>query len=1547
VVGTVFWQQGREMMNFIGRKRKEGSRFSKRLLITGITAVFVFIALIALLIINISSMDDLNLEIAVFMGENKLKGDMTHFTHLLNMEHGDLRLKNGELIDEYGVSLAYRYDIVDHLSGNLGIEATILVKENDGYRRIATSIVDLEGNRVVDTFMEQDSAAYAPVQSGLEYLGNAVILGRDYLTMYHPVFQPGTNEVIGVLFAGLEMAEIRNIVTQKNKTLIIPVVFMRAGLIALGALLAVALVTILVRSSAEKNKADERMRIMFNAMPLGANIHNKNFDYFDCNDGAVRMFGLSSKKEFRERFLELWPEYQPNGELSSKIMAQADEKAFNEGYCHFEWTYKNLKGELIPGECTLVRVKHNNEFVLVAYMRDLRELKLMMKEIEQRERLLNTVNSVAGVLLSINDEKSFEAELPKSFELVGRCLDLDRVQIWRNEVIDGELHYVHRYEWLSDFGRDSMPVPIGLHFSHRSRPDWDSLFLRGEYLSGISSLMPEDDHVFLDSFGIKSIVIIPMFLEGVFWGFFGINDCHKERAFSEEEIHILTSVGLMMSNAINRSIQSAIIREADERMQLMFDATPLCMNFWDKNINNIDCNQEAVKMFDLSSKKEYSERFHELSPEYQPDGRLSKDKAVEYLKKAFETGYSRFEWMHRKLDGELIPCDVILVRVEHKNDFIVVGYARDLRELKAMLGEIQRENEKSRAMAHWYNSILNAIPLPITVTDADSNWTFINMAVEKHLGITLEEALGKQCSNWNASICNTEDCGIARAKRGLDKTYFSEGDSSYEVGVATLKDLNGTTMGYVEVVHDITSLKLMAKKQADAEAASHILENILNGIDAEIYVSVPHKGELLFVNDYMKKKNNLEGDITGRLCYKVFIDAHQEGICDFCPCYKLDKDPHNTIVWEYRIPTNRVLRNATRYIEWTDGRIVQIQHSVDVTELITAKEQAIQANKDKSSFLAKMSHEIRTPMNAILGITEIYLQNEELPYGMQEALDRIYNSGYLLLGIINDILDLSKIEAGKMELTPAAYDVPSLINDTVHLNVMRFDSKPIEFNLHVAENIPSTLYGDELRIKQILNNLLSNAFKYTDKGEVSLSVAAEYAWQEDSGHATLVFRVSDTGQGMTAEQVDKLFDEYTRFNTEANRETRGTGLGMAISKQLIRMMDGEISVESEPDEGSVFTVRLQQGIVGASTLGREAVENLMQFRIGKAGQIKKAPQIVREYMPYGKVLIVDDVESNLYVARGLLAPYGLEVETAISGFETIEKIKGGATFDIIFMDHYMPKMDGIEAVKIIRGLGYARPIVALTANALAGQAEMFMENGFEGFISKPIDIRQLNLSLNKLIRDKQPPEALEAARRQALNVNMSNSVLGKGQPPGSKLAAIFSRDAEKALARLGALHSNEYRRTDDMEMFVINVHAMKSALANIGETELSAKAGKLEQAGRSQDIKAMMAGTPEFLEALRIVIEKNKPNEDEDEAAYEDSRDDLAYLGEKLLAVQKACGEYDKKTVKTLLAELEQKKWPRSVRELLDGIAEHLLHSNFDEIVKLARDYAENKAHYH
>ncbi|MCL2442692.1 MAG: ATP-binding protein [Treponema sp.] len=615
--------------------------------------------------------------------------------------------------------------------------------------------------------------------------------------------------------------------------------------------------------------------------------------------------------------------------------------------------------------------------------------------------------------------------------------------------------------------------------------------------------------------------------------------------------------------------------------------------------------------------------------------------------------------------------------------------------------------------------------------------------------------------------------------------------------------------------------------------------------------------------------------------------------------------------------------------------------------------EAENANKTKSVFLSHVSHEIRTPMNAILGTAEIQLQKEETTPEIEEAFSMIYSSGNLLLNIINDILDLSKIEAGKLEIIYEKYDIPSIIYDTVQLIFLRYDSKPIEFILKIDENTPLDLIGDELRIKQVLNNILSNAFKYTDKGTVELSVSAEsFVDPTDSKAQTynagnfavkcvLVLSVTDTGQGMTEEQVNRLFDEYTRFNIDTNRTIVGTGLGMHITKRLLDAMNGEISVKSEKGKGSVFTVRLPQERIGNNICGPELAEQLRSNRF--KGVLKSnRSQIIREYMPYGSVLVVDDVESNLYVARGMMQPYGLTIETVSSGFDAIDKIKEGNKYDIIFMDHMMPVMNGIDSTKKIRDMGYTNPVVALTANALAGTSAIFLENGFDGFMSKPIDIRELNSILNRLIRDKQPPEVVEAARKQMKN---QKPVSGSVNGPQNKndFSLIVVQDIKKALAVLeDILPKINNGGGADINLFTTTVHGMKSALLNIEEAELSAVALKLERAGVAGEITEISERTPEFINALRILLEKHKPRETRNTDDISD--EDKIFLTEKLSEIKIACASMQKKAAKIALDELKSKMWPRAVNEFLDDISTYLLYGEIKKIVTVVEGFMKRQS---
>jgi len=578
------------------------------------------------------------------------------------------------------------------------------------------------------------------------------------------------------------------------------------------------------------------------------------------------------------------------------------------------------------------------------------------------------------------------------------------------------------------------------------------------------------------------------------------------------------------------------------------------------------------------------------------------------------------------------------------------------------------------------------------------------------------------------------------------------------------------------------------------------------------------------------------------------------------------------------------------------------------------------ASKAKSNFLTTMSHEIRTPMNAIIGIAQIELQQENLTDECTTAFGKIYDSGNSLLGIINDILDMSKIETGKLELNPVEYDTPSLINDTVQLNIVRIGSKPIEFLLDVDENLPSKLFGDDLRIKQVLNNLLSNAIKYTASGSVKLSVN-HFVSGDD---LMLRFVVSDTGQGMKPEDLKMLFSEYTRFNASANRTTEGTGIGLNITQNLVNMMSGEIKVDSEYGKGSTFEVTLKQKAVDCPAIGRELVEQLRSFKFSGKKQYANL-QITRELMPYGKVLIVDDVDSNLYVAKGLMTPYKLSIETASSGFETIDKIKAGNSYDVIFMDHMMPEMDGIETTQKLRELGYKGVIVALTANAIVGNEEIFFQSGFDDFVSKPIDIRQLNVVLNKFVRDKYPEEAKKY--KSAANERRPEAAVSSSIDP--KLLEIVRRDAQKAVETL-----RKTMEDGDIKLFTTTAHAMKSALANAGENEMSAAALALENAGRNGDKDFLSANCDKFINSLLSLIERLSPVNDGG-GADENVREDVEYLAKQLLTVKSACENYDDTAAYAALDLLKEKSWKKETAAALEEIRDTLfLHSDFDGVVE-------------
>jgi CheY-like chemotaxis protein len=520
-------------------------------------------------------------------------------------------------------------------------------------------------------------------------------------------------------------------------------------------------------------------------------------------------------------------------------------------------------------------------------------------------------------------------------------------------------------------------------------------------------------------------------------------------------------------------------------------------------------------------------------------------------------------------------------------------------------------------------------------------------------------------------------------------------------------------------------------------------------------------------------------------------------------------------------------------------------------------------------------------------------------------------------------LDFSKIEAGKMDITPTKYRLASLINDTIKFNVMKIANKPITFKLEIEENTPATMIGDEIRIKQILNNLLTNAFKYTDAGKVAMTVAFERQNVEDT--VTLIFSISDTGHGMSDEQLNVLFEEYSRFSVNKNHVIEGTGLGLTITRKLLNLMNGDISVVSKVNEGSIFTIRIPQIVNDNEILGPEIVRNLKNYESDLIKPREKT-KIVRTQMPFGTVLVVDDVETNLFVAKSLLKLYKLKIDTALNGAEAIHKLDKGNVYDVIFMDHMMPGMDGIETTKRIRNMDYNHPIVVLTANVMTGQAEMFLKNGFDSFLSKPIDIRQLDTILNKYIRDKYlKPEDIVETEETDDNASLLSILI----PP-------FISDAENTLYIITPIIEDDLFEDDEaIKSFNIVIHGIKSSLLNIGEGVLSDMALQLETEARNRNHAYLRQHASDFKQSLQVVLDKYKQMDD---SISEDI--DINSLTSAFEDIIAFCEDMDRKSAMDIIKSIQKKS--AATAEVLTNINNKLLHSDFEEAIEFSRDYIEH-----
>jgi signal transduction histidine kinase/CheY-like chemotaxis protein/HPt (histidine-containing phosphotransfer) domain-containing protein len=646
------------------------------------------------------------------------------------------------------------------------------------------------------------------------------------------------------------------------------------------------------------------------------------------------------------------------------------------------------------------------------------------------------------------------------------------------------------------------------------------------------------------------------------------------------------------------------------------------------------------------------------------------------------------------------------------------------------------------------------------------------------------------------------------------------------------------------------------------------------------------------------------------------------------------------------------MSHMIKIIEFRERRNYEQECSLDdMLKVISAKcDEAQKATRSKSEFLSHMSHEIRTPINAILGMNEMVLRESKEENIIRYATD-VESAGTTLLSLINDILDFSKIETEKMDIIPVEYMVSSIVNDLVNMIYPRAEKKELQLKVEVNPNMPDRLLGDDVRIKQIITNLLTNAVKYTEKGTVILSV--DYRKMQEG--ILLLIKVKDTGIGIKRENLDRIFQSFQRVDEVRNRGVEGTGLGLAITSRLLELMDGELRVESEYGKGSIFYATIPQKVVSDVPVG--------EFSQRIEHHTKQRQQYQESFIaPDARILVVDDNKMNLTVILQLLKKTKVQIDTAESGAECLE-LAVKKQYDLILMDHMMPDMDGVETLAKLkeRIRGFCTPVIALTANAMAGAKDMYLTYGFQDYLSKPIKSERLEKQLLEWI----PPEKikmLSASEKGEVQKNPQNDAEEKKTsrmpetsdipyPPemNVKAALEYSGDGMNGVAMNvdiflenapeGLLKLSEAFAQEDMKNYGIYVHGLKSNLACIGVETLSARAKELEgeaKAGHLAFVQehhaAFAADCKEFIERLTETIGKDDDGEAPEEINLNETAEQLISLAE----------EFDAVGVEELVGKLASASIRDEKKEVVVRLKEAAAQFDFEKIKEAAAELKES-----
>ena len=652
--------------------------------------------------------------------------------------------------------------------------------------------------------------------------------------------------------------------------------------------------------------------------------------------------------------------------------------------------------------------------------------------------------------------------------------------------------------------------------------------------------------------------------------------------------------------------------------------------------------------------------------------------------------------------------------------------------------------------------------------------------------------------------------------------------------------------------------------------------------------------------------------------------------------------------------TSRTLKTKDEVQVLHESLAATVDEVIDYIERLQEEQQlredlrvAQKASEAKSNFLSNVSHEIRTPINAVLGMDEMILRESKDPAIRKYAND-IMVSGRTLVSLINDLLDFSRIEAGKLEIIPVEYEMSSALNDLVNMISIKAEEKNLKFDIDVDETMPHLLIGDEIRVKQCIINILNNAVKYTQKGSVKMSVSYD---KKDDKHIILNISVADTGIGIKKEDLSSLFTPFERIEENKNRTIEGTGLGMSIVKNLLDMMDSSLHVESTYGEGSTFSFSVVQEVVSWEPMG--------DF----AEMYERSLESTKEYhtafqAPDAKILVVDDTKMNLTVIRGLLTPTRIDITTALSGQEAIDKVSN-THFDMIFLDQRMPGLDGIETLQYmkknlpekIEGV----PIIALTANAISGARERFIKAGFDDYLTKPIDSVKLentiaaHLPKNLVIHpedegyedvsedasattDKTPQDEMLKKYSQFDEISYDDAIANclKEEILSEAINDFY------AASKTGPDEIEKYLTEKDLKNYTVKVHALKSSARLIGAMDISKQAAFLEKCGDDQKISEISDLTPKLLSDYRAFSDKLKALLDEIKGSDDDLPEiDSAGLSEAYAGIKEYVDAFDFDSADSILEMLKGYRIPDEEKTKYEQICDMIMKLDHDGLMEV------------